>query len=73
MPRRKANNYFTNPCRMGLPTATESSFEEVIKTLCLSPEQYAGSAELRAWVERNKNVKYVPQDLLAAFELTVQG
>jgi hypothetical protein len=72
MSKPKINNYFTNPCRMGLPIATESSFEEVVKTLCLSPEQYSGSAELRAWVERNKDMKYVPQDLLAAFGLTVQ-
>lgn len=31
------------------------------------PEQYAGSAELRAWVQRNKDVKYVPSELLEAF------
>jgi hypothetical protein len=73
MSKRKANNYFTNPCRMGLLIATESSFEEVVRTLCLSPEQYAGSAELRAWVERNKDVKYVPQELLATFGLTVEA
>jgi len=71
MSKRKPNNYFTNPCRIGFPVAKESSFEEVARALCLSPEQYAGSAELRAWVERNKDVKYVPQELLAAFGLTV--
>lgn len=57
---------------MGLPIPTESSFEEVVRALCLSPEQYSASAELKAWVERNKDVKYVPQELLAAFGLTAQ-
>jgi len=73
MSRPKTNNYFTNPCRMGLPIATKSSFEEVVRTLCLSPEQYAGSAELKAWVELNKDVKYVPPELLAEFGLTVDA
>lgn len=72
MSRPRANNYFTNPCRIRLPIATESSFEEIVRALCLSPEHYADSAELRAWVERNKDAKYVPQELLTAFGLTVQ-
>ena len=72
MSRRRANNYFTNPYRIGLSISTESSFEEIVRALCLSPEQYADSAELREWVERNKDVKYVPQELLTAFGLTVQ-
>ncbi len=57
---------------MQLPIATESSFEEVVRALSLSPEQYADSPELRAWVERNKDIRYVPQELLTAFGLTVQ-
>lgn len=58
---------------MAFPVATESSFEQVVKTLCLSPDQYADSAELRAWVERNKDVRYVPPELLAVFGLTVEA
>jgi hypothetical protein len=73
MSKPKGNNFFTNPCRMAFPVATESSFEQVVKTLCLSPDQYADSAELRAWVERNKDVRYVPPELLAVFGLTVEA
>lgn len=73
MSRRKPNNYFTNPARMGPPLAITSSFEEVVQALCLSPEQYAYSAELRAWVEHNKDVKYVPPELLTLFGLTVEA
>jgi hypothetical protein len=73
MSRPKTNNYFTNPCRMGLPIPIESSFEGVVRALCLSPDQYAASAELRTWVERNKDVKYVPPELLAVFGLTVEA
>jgi hypothetical protein len=44
-----------------------SSFESVVKSLGLSPEQYESSTALRSWVQKNKNHKYVPQDLLEAF------
>jgi hypothetical protein len=58
---------------MALPTATESSFEEVVKALRLSPDQYAYSVELRAWVQRNKDLKYVPPELLAALGFEIEG
>ena len=67
MPKQKTNSYFTNPCRVGLQLAIASSFEEVVQELRLSPEQYAASGELRAWVKRNKNLKYVPPELLIVF------
>jgi hypothetical protein len=67
MPKPTFNNYFTNPCRLGMQQATESSFEQVVQSLRLAPEQYAASPELRAWVGRNKRYKYVPPDLLATF------
>ena len=73
MSRRKTNDYFTNPARMGAPIALASSFEEVVKVLCLSPEQYACSAELRNWVQRHKDAKYVPPELLAMFGFTVKA
>ena len=61
------NNHFTNPCRLGMQQATESSFEQVVQALRLAPGQYAASPELRAWVRRNKRYKYVPPDLLLRF------
>ena len=44
-----------------------SSFEEVVRKLRLSPEQYAGSVQLKDWVRKNKDQKYVPLDLLEAW------
>jgi hypothetical protein len=73
MSRPKGTTYFTNPYKMGPQTAMASSFEEVVKALCLSPDQYSHSAELRAWVKRNKNLKFVPLDVLMEFGFTVGG
>lgn len=67
MSNRKPHSFFTNPCRMGCLQPTQSSFEQVVKSLRLSPEQYAASPQLKAWVKRNKRDKYVPPDLLATF------
>ena len=48
-----------------------SSFERVVDSLKLSPEQYQSSAELREWVLQNKDHKYVPPELLKAFGFQV--
>ena len=44
-----------------------TSFEQVVKDLGLSPEQYESSALLKDWVRRNMDEKYVPSDLLKAW------
>lgn len=49
----------------------ESSFEKMVDSLKLAPEQYQSSAELREWVLRNKDDKYVPPDLLKAYGFQV--
>jgi hypothetical protein len=41
-----------------------SSFEQMVKKLGLSPEEYESSALLKDWVRRNMDEKYVPSDLL---------
>jgi hypothetical protein len=64
---RTPSTYFANPYRGGTQQTTQSSFEQVVQSLRLTPEQYASSDELRAWVSRNKSFKYVPPDLLAIF------
>ncbi len=56
----------TNP-----PSVSESSFERVVDSLKLSPEQYQSSRALREWVLQNKDHKYVPPDLLKAFGFQV--
>ncbi len=42
----------------------ESTFEHVVRRLRLSPSQYARSQELKEWVRKNKDHKYVPLYLL---------
>jgi hypothetical protein len=44
-----------------------SSFDSLVKSLGLSPEQYESSSQLKAWVGKNKDHKYVPPDLLEAW------
>jgi hypothetical protein len=48
-----------------------SSFEQVVKALNISPEEYESSLELKEWVRRNKDHKYVPTGLLEAFGFNV--
>ena len=50
---------------------SESSFERVVLSLRLSPEEYESSTELREWVLQNKDHKYVPPELLKAFGFQV--
>ena len=39
-------------------------FEGVVHRLRLSPAQYVSSSELKEWVRRHKDERYVPPDLL---------
>jgi hypothetical protein len=49
--------------------STPSDFERVVARLKLSPDQYAGSPQLRAWMEENWQQKFVPEKLLKAWGL----
>ncbi len=49
----------------------ESTFEYVARRLHLSPEEYTTSVELKEWVRRNKDYKYVPLYLLELWGLEV--
>ncbi len=50
-----------------------SETHEVVKKLRLSPAEYENSVQLKDWVRKNKDQKYVPSDLLKAWDLEVQG
>ena len=52
---------------------TPSDFEQVVARLKLSPDQYASSPQLRAWVEKNWRQKFVPERLLKAWRLSDWG
>jgi hypothetical protein len=59
------------------PAVAESiaptSFEEVVKKLRLCPAQYLDSQALKDWVRKNRDRKYVPLDLLEAWNLEAEG
>lgn len=50
-----------------------TSFEEIVRKLRLSPEDYQHSVPLKEWVQKNKDQKYVPLDLLRAWDFVVKG
>ena len=49
----------------------ESAFEPIARRLRLTPSEYASSRELKEWVRRNKDHKYVPSQLLEAWHFDV--
>ncbi|MGB7587000.1 MAG: hypothetical protein WBM11_19345 [Terriglobales bacterium] len=61
------NRDFTNPGAHNRVIPSMSSFDQMVETLHLSPHQYEGSPELKEWVRRHKDHKYVPTDVLNAF------
>jgi len=48
-----------------------STFDYVVRRLGLKPDGYESSAQLKAWVFRNKDQKYVPPELLEAWGFVV--
>jgi len=58
---------FTNPGAHKQVIPSASSFDQVVETLNLSPQQYQGSPELKEWVRRNRNQRYVPTEVLSVF------
>jgi hypothetical protein len=52
-------------------SSSASSFEKMVESLGLKPEQYLSSAALKEWVRSNKDDKYVPSDLLKAWGFNV--
>jgi len=65
------NRNFTKPEAIGPMVFSLSSFEQVVKALNISPEEYQNSPELKEWVRHNKDYKYVPTALLEAFGFQV--
>ncbi len=51
---------------------TVSEFERVVERLRLEPQEYIGSQELRAWAEKNKDVRFVPERLLKAWGIPLR-
>jgi len=60
-----------HPNESGITPHGETTFEYVVRRLNLSLEEYAGSRELKEWVRKNKDHKYVPLYLLELWGLEV--
>lgn len=64
MTNKRGNPNWCKPELHIVPYAGTTSFEEIAKKLCLSPQQYGASVQLRDWAQKNKDHKYVPSNLL---------
>jgi hypothetical protein len=68
MKRKRGNPNWGKPDIHLTAPIQPNSFEQVVRKPRLSPEQYAGSLQLKDWVQKNKDQKYVPSDLLEAWD-----
>jgi len=60
-----------HPNQSSITPEGASTFEHVVRHLHLSPEKYANSRELKEWVRKNKDHKYVPLYLLELWRFDV--
>jgi hypothetical protein len=51
---------------------TPTSFEEIVRQLKLSENEYQNSIPLKEWAQKHKDSKYVPQDLLEAWGIVAK-
>jgi hypothetical protein len=72
MAKRRGNPNWGKPEPFVLGVSI-SSFEALVKSLGLSPDQYQNSHTLKEWVTKNKDHKYVPPNLLEAWGLKAQS
>jgi hypothetical protein len=70
--KKRGNPNWGKPEVSSFPYTGVSSFEEVVRMLRLSPGEYEGSIQLKAWVQKNKDQKYVPSSLLQAWRVEVK-
>ena len=73
MKRKRGNPNWGKPDLHATLCVQPSSFEDVVRSLRLLLDQYVDSARLKDWVRKNKNHKYVPSDLLEAWDLDADG
>jgi hypothetical protein len=68
---RSVNGTFTKPETRRSLVSTPNSFEQIVRALNISPGEYRSSPELKEWVRRYKDERYVPPELLKAFGFQV--
>ena len=72
MRRGRINRNFTKPEAIQPLIFFPSSFEQVVKALNISPEEYESSLELKEWVRHNQVVKALnisPEEYESSLEL----
>jgi len=73
VPKKRGNPNWGKGEVNTLPSAGASSFQDIVKKLCLSPVEYGSSIQFKEWVRKNKDQKYVTLNLLHAWGLEVKG
>jgi hypothetical protein len=68
MKKKRGNPNWSKPDLHSTARIQANSFEEIVRKLRLLPEQYVNSVQLKDWVRKNKDQKYVPSDLLKAWD-----
>jgi len=68
--RRRGNPNWGQPMQPVMASPTE--FEQLVKQLRLTPQNYANSVELKRWCQRNKNRCYIPERLLEEWGIEVE-
>ncbi len=72
MAKRRGNPNWGKP-EVVMIGAAVSSFDALVKSLGLTPDQYHDSAALKEWVAKNKDHKYVPLNLLESWGFKAQS
>jgi len=72
MAKKRGNPNWGKPDMQAAPVVP-TSFEEVVKKLRLCPAEYEGSVPLKEWARKNKDQKYIPDDLLQFWGFDVKG
>ena len=73
MKKKRGNPNWGKPDLQADVRLQPNSFEEIVRKLRLVPEQYVDSVQLKDWVRKNKDHKYVPSDLLKAWNFEAAG
>ena len=71
--KRRGNPNWGKPQDAVAVNVPPTYFEETVKKLRLHHADYLRSQALKDWVRKNKDRKYVPLDLLKAWNLEAEG
>jgi hypothetical protein len=71
--KKRGNPSWRKPEGAVAANPAPTSFEEIVKKLRLRRVDYLCSQQLKDWVKKNKDRKYVPLDLLEAWNFEAEG